>query len=49
MVRLSFLVSDGTCIGEASYESSMDDPVGEPVLTAAGELLVCLMDSVVRK
>ena len=49
MVRLSFLVSDGTYVGEASYESLMDDPVGEPVLTAGGELLTCLVDSVVKK
>jgi hypothetical protein len=48
MVRLSFLVSDGTCIGEGSYEDLMSDPVGEPVLTAGGELLVRLVDTVVK-
>jgi len=48
MVRLSFLVSDGTYVGEGSYEVLMDDPVGGPVLTAGGELLVRLVDTVVK-
>ena len=48
MVRLSFLVSDGTCVGEGSYEGLMSDPVGEAVLTAGGELLVRLVDTVVK-
>ena len=49
MVRLSFLVSDGTYVGEGSYEVLIDDPVGGPVLTAGGELLVRLVDAVVKK
>ena len=48
MVRLSFLVSDGTYVGEGSYGVLMDDPVGGPVLTAGGELLVRLVDTVVK-
>ena len=48
MVRLSFLVSDGTYVGEGSYEVLIDDPVGGPVLTAGGELLVRLVDAVVK-
>ena len=48
MVRLSFLVSDGTYIGEGSYEGLMADPVGGAVLTAGGELLVRLVDTVVK-
>jgi hypothetical protein len=47
LVRLSFLVSDGLYVGEGSYEVLMDDPVGGPILTAGGELLVRLVDSVV--
>jgi len=47
LVRLSFLVSDGLNFGEGSYEVLMDDPAGGPVLTAGGELLVRLVDSVV--
>jgi hypothetical protein len=41
------LVSD-VYFGEGSYEVLMDDPVGGPVLTAGGELLVRLVDSVVE-
>jgi len=48
LVRLSFLVSDGLYFGEGSYEAFMDDPAGEPVLTAGGELLVQLVDTVVN-
>jgi hypothetical protein len=48
LVRLSFLVSDGLYVGEASYESFMDDPAGEPVLTAGGDLLVQLVETVCR-
>jgi hypothetical protein len=48
LVRLSFLVSDGLYVGEGSYQVLMGDPVGEPVLTAGGELLVRLVDSVVE-
>lgn len=46
LVRLSFLVSDGLYFGEGSYEVLMDDPAGEPVLTAGGELLLRLVDAV---
>jgi hypothetical protein len=48
VVRLSFLASDGTYIGEGSYEALMNDPVGGQVLTAGGELLVQLVDTVVK-
>jgi hypothetical protein len=48
LIRLSFLVSDGLYVGEASYESFMDDPAGEPVLTAGGDLLVQLVETVCR-
>ena len=48
LLRLSFLVSDGLYFGEGSYEAFMDDPAGEPVLTAGGELLVQLVDTVVN-
>src|SRR5262245_61442975 len=47
LVRLSFLVSDGLYFGEGSYEVLIDDPAGGPALTAGGELLVRLVDSVV--
>ena len=47
LVRLSFLASDGLYFGEGSYERLMDDAAGGPVLTAGGELLVQLVDSVV--
>jgi len=48
VVRLSFLVSDGLYFGEGSYEVLMDDAEGGPVLTAGGELLVRLVDTVIR-
>ena len=47
-VRLSLLVSDGTYVGEGSYQVLMTDPVGGPLLTARGELLVRLRDTVVK-
>jgi hypothetical protein len=47
LVRLSFLASDGLYSGEGSYAALMDDPEGGPVLSAGGELLVRLVDSVV--
>jgi hypothetical protein len=46
LVRLSFLVSDGLYVGEASYEALMDDSAGEPVLSAGGDLLVALVETV---
>ena len=48
-IRLSFLVSDGLYAGDGKYEMWMDDPEGGPVLTAGGELLVRLVDTVVKK
>jgi hypothetical protein len=48
VVRLSFLASDGVYIGEGSYEALMSDPVGGPVLTAGGELLVQLVEAAVK-
>ena len=48
LIRLSFLVSDGLYFGEGSYESWMDDTAGGPVLTAGGELLVSVVDTVVE-
>jgi hypothetical protein len=46
LVRLSFLVSDGLYVGEGSYEVLIQDPAGGPVLTAGGELLVQLVETV---
>jgi hypothetical protein len=43
---LSFLVSDGLYVGEGSYEVLIQDPAGGPVLTAGGELLVQLVETV---
>jgi hypothetical protein len=48
LIRLSFLVSDGLYFGDGSYEVLSDDPEAGPVLTAGGELLVRLVDSVVK-
>lgn len=48
LVRLSFLVSDGLYFGEGSYEVLIDDPAGDPVLTAGGELLVQLVETVTQ-
>jgi hypothetical protein len=46
LLRLSFLVSDGLYFGEGGYEALMDDPAGQAVLNAGGELLVQLVDTV---
>jgi hypothetical protein len=48
LVRVSFLVSDGLYFGEGSFEVLIDDPEGGPVLTAGGELLAQLVDTVLE-
>ena len=48
LIRLSFLVSDGLYFCEGSYDVLDDYPEAGPVLTAGGELLVRLVDSVVE-
>jgi len=48
-VRLTFLVSDGLYFGEGPEDAIAGDPIGGPVLAAAGQLLMAIVDASTKK